>query len=75
MNKTAPTRSCGVDGQLLHKDQSSSSATVEALNKEIAFLKQRLDRRNFKISKVAEAYVITFCYAKLCVCVCVLIDN
>ena len=54
MNKSAPTRSCGVDGQS-HKDQSNSNATVDALNKEIAFLKQRLDRRNFKISKVAEA--------------------
>lgn len=74
MNKAAPTRSCGVDGQF-HKDQSSSSATVEALHKEIAFLKQRLDRRNFKISKVAEAYVIlplTLNCACVCVCVYVL---
>lgn len=59
MNKAAPTRSCGVDGQS-HKDQSSSNASVEALNKEITFLKQRLDRRNFKISKVAEAYINYF---------------
>lgn len=35
-------------------------ATVDALKKEIATLKQRLDRRNFKVSKVAESYLAYF---------------
>jgi len=35
----------------------SSGCTVEALHKEISLLKSRCDRRNFKISKVAESYI------------------
>ncbi|KAG8293874.1 Regulator of G-protein signaling 7 [Homalodisca vitripennis] len=41
-------------------NMANSSATVEALNREISLLKTRIDRRNFKISKVAESYISYF---------------
>lgn len=34
-----------------------TAAAIQTLKKDIANLKQRLDRRNFKVSKVAESYV------------------
>lgn len=37
-----------------HTDSDRSSPT-ETLQKEISMLRQRLDRRNIKVSKVAEA--------------------
>ncbi|XP_075227494.1 regulator of G-protein signaling 7 isoform X2 [Lycorma delicatula] len=39
---------------------SDTGAAIQALKKEIANLKQRLDRRNFKVSKVAESYIAYF---------------
>uniref|UniRef100_A0A1B6EHR9 Regulator of G-protein signaling 7 n=3 Tax=Proconiini TaxID=565685 RepID=A0A1B6EHR9_9HEMI len=41
-------------------NMANSSATVEALNREISLLKTRIDRRNFKMSKVAESYISYF---------------
>ncbi|XP_054271547.1 regulator of G-protein signaling 7 isoform X2 [Macrosteles quadrilineatus] len=54
MNKIVPAR----PGETTANAQTT--ATVEALNKEITMLKSRLDRRNFKISKVAESYISYF---------------
>lgn len=39
---------------------TDTASVIQTLKKEIANLKQRLDRRNFKVSKVAESYVFTF---------------
>ncbi|KAL1131608.1 hypothetical protein AAG570_011222 [Ranatra chinensis] len=39
---------------------SKSSATTNALRKEITFLKSRLDRSNFKTSKAAESFINYF---------------
>lgn len=50
MNKLAPSRA----GEQ-SSNTANNAATIEALNKEISQLKSRIDRRNFKLSKVAES--------------------
>uniref|UniRef100_A0A1B6DTC2 Regulator of G-protein signaling 7 n=2 Tax=Clastoptera arizonana TaxID=38151 RepID=A0A1B6DTC2_9HEMI len=59
MNKCVPLRVNGGEGPTSNSN-SNTTSTVEIINKEINVLKQRLDRRNFKISKVAEAYLNYF---------------
>uniref|UniRef100_A0A1B6MK51 RGS domain-containing protein n=1 Tax=Graphocephala atropunctata TaxID=36148 RepID=A0A1B6MK51_9HEMI len=53
MNKT-------VAPQQPSSNTANTTATIEALNREISLLKTRIDRRNFKISKVAESYISYF---------------
>ncbi|XP_063241043.1 regulator of G-protein signaling 7 isoform X2 [Bacillus rossius redtenbacheri] len=61
MNK--PTR-LGGGGRPLQLGQSASQGElvtpVDTIRKHIAMLSQRLDRRNFKVSKVAESYIAYF---------------
>ncbi|XP_066587727.1 regulator of G-protein signaling 7 [Prorops nasuta] len=44
-------------GRISPQNESKTKSTVESLRKEIDILKKRLDRRNIKLSKVAEALI------------------